>query len=199
MATLAGQRAQFTWALNQYNLSEDPETRAKFAKRMAKYIAAAPANGFTVDQVTQGQMYPASEVHQYLNDPSVDDDPGISEEQAIRTVEEAVDTTDVVRKGEGAGIVYAYGYRCCEDRLKVGLTEANTVQRIAAQIGTSTPDKPVLLVEIKTNQCRALERAIQATLETRGRKIAGGGTEWFKASRDEVLAIYDFISQGRGS
>ena len=199
MATLAGQRAQFTWALNQYNLSEDPETRAKFAKRMAKYIAAAPANGFTVDQVTQGQMYPASEVHQYLNDPSVDDDPGINEEQAIRTVEEAVDTTDVVRKGEGAGIVYAYGYRCCEDRLKVGLTEANTVQRIAAQIGTSTPDKPVLLVEIKTNQCRALERAIQATLETRGRKIAGGGTEWFKASRDEVLAIYDFISQGRGS
>jgi|HubBroStandDraft_6_1064221.scaffolds.fasta_scaffold383245_2 hypothetical protein len=199
MATLAGQRAQFTWALNQYNLSEDPETRAKFAKRMAKYIAAAPANGFTIDQVTQGQMYPASEVHQYLNDPSVDDDPGISEEQAIRTVEEAVDTTDVVRKGEGAGIVYAYGYRCCEDRLKVGLTEANTVQRIAAQIGTSTPDKPVLLVEIKTNQCRALERAIQATLETRGRKIAGGGTEWFKASRDEVLAIYDFISQGRGS
>lgn len=199
MATLAGQRAQFTWALNQYNLSEDPETRAKFAKRMAKYIAAAPANGFTVDQLTQGQMYPASEVHQYLNDPSVDDDPGISEEQAIRTVEEAVDTTDVVRKGEGAGIVYAYGYRCCEDRLKVGLTEANTVQRIAAQIGTSTPDKPVLLVEIKTNQCRALERAIQATLETRGRKIAGGGTEWFKASRDEVLAIYDFISQGRGS
>jgi hypothetical protein len=199
MATLAGQRAQFTWALNQYNLSEDPETRAKFAKRMAKYIAAAPANGFTIDQVTQGQMNPASEVHQYLNDPSVDDDPGISEEQAIRTVEEAVDTTDVVRKGEGAGIVYAYGYRCCEDRLKVGLTEANTVQRIAAQIGTSTPDKPVLLVEIKTNQCRALERAIRATLETRGRKIAGGGTEWFKASRDEVLAIYDFISQGRGS
>jgi hypothetical protein len=50
MATLAGQRAQFTWALNQYNLSEDPETRAKFAKRMAKYIAAAPANGFTIER-----------------------------------------------------------------------------------------------------------------------------------------------------
>jgi T5orf172 domain len=195
MATLAGQRAQFTWALNQYNLSEDPETRAKFAKRMAKYIATAPANGFTVDQVTQGQIYPASEVHQYINDTSVDDDPGISEEQAIRTVEEAVDTTDVARKGEGAGFVYAYGYRCCEDRLKVGFTEANTVQRIAAQIGTSTPDKPVLLIEIRTDQCRALERAIQATLETRGRKIAGGGTEWFKASRDEVLAIYEFITQ----
>ena len=36
MATLAGQRAQFTWALNQYNLAEDSETRTRFAKRMAK-------------------------------------------------------------------------------------------------------------------------------------------------------------------
>jgi hypothetical protein len=69
------------------------------------------------------------------------------------------------------------------------------VQRIAAQIYTSTPDKPVLLIEIKTEQCRALERAIQATLETRGRKISGGGTEWFKASRDEVRAIYEFITK----
>jgi hypothetical protein len=49
-------------ALNQYNLSEDAETRAKFAKRMAKYIAAAPPNGFTVEEVTQGQIYPSSEV-----------------------------------------------------------------------------------------------------------------------------------------
>ena len=93
-------------------------------------------------------------------------------------------------------MVYAYGYRCCEDRLKVGFTEANTVQRIAAQISTSTPDKPVLLIEIKTDQCRALEGAIQATLETRGRKISGAGAEWFKTSRDEVLAIYQFIKQG---
>ena len=195
MATLAGQRAQFTWALNQYNLAEDAETRAQFAKRMAKYIAAAPANGFTVDEVTQGQVYPASEVEQYIGSASADEDPGITEEQAIRTVEEAVDTTDVVRKGDGGGIVYVYSYRCCGDRLKVGSTEMNTVQRIAAQITTSTPDKPVLLVEIRTDHCRALERAIQATLEARGRKIAGGGTEWFKATRDEILAIYQFIAQ----
>ena len=107
MATLAGQRAQFTWALNQYNLSEDPETRAKFAKRMAKYIAGAPANGSTVDQVTQGQIYPSSEVDQYIHDPGVNDDPGITEEQAIRTVEETVDTSDVTRIGEGTGVVCA--------------------------------------------------------------------------------------------
>ena len=114
MATLAGQRAQFTWALNQYNLSEDPDTRAKYARRMAKYVAAAPANGFTASQVTTGQSYPA-EVDQFVNDPSVIDELGPTEEQAVKTVKETVDT-----------------------------------------------------IEIKINKCRALERAIQATLETRG-------------------------------
>jgi hypothetical protein len=196
MPTLAGQRAQFTWALNQYNLSEDPDTRAKFAQRMAKYIAAAPANGFTVAQVTTGQSYP-SEVDQFINDPSISDDPGITEEQAVRTVKDIVDTTDVTKIGEGAGVVYAYGYRCCPDRIKVGSTDSDTVERIAQHIYTSTPDKPVLFLEIKTNKCRALEKAIQATLETRGCKIAGGGAEWFKASRDDILAIYQFVSQSQ--
>ena len=122
MATLAGQRAQFTWSLNQYNLSEDPETRAKFARRMAKYIAAAPANGFTVTQVTTGQSYP-SEVDQFVNDPSINDDIGPTEEQAVQTVKDIVDTSEVTKTGEGVGIVYAYGYRCCQDRIKIGSTD----------------------------------------------------------------------------
>lgn len=194
MATLAGQRAQFTYALNQYNLAEDPETRTQWAKRMAKYIAAAPNHGFTADQIIRDKNYPAAEVAQYIGDPSIAAEPDISEEQALRTVEASVEVSDAKRIGEGEGVVYAYGYACCPDRLKVGSTEADTVQRIAAQIGTSTPDKPVLLIEIRTNQCRALERAIQNTLEARGRKISGGGAEWFKTSRDEVLAIHSFIT-----
>jgi hypothetical protein len=74
--------------------------------------------------------------------------------------------------------------------LKIGYTEGDTVQRIAAQISTSTPDRPVLYVEIKTNACRALERAI---LETRGRKIDGAGAEWFKATPQEILTIHKFV------
>jgi hypothetical protein len=35
--------------------------------RMAKYIAAAPTNGFAVEQVTQGQLYPEAEVAQFLD------------------------------------------------------------------------------------------------------------------------------------
>ena len=192
MATLAGQRAQFTWALGQYNLAENPEKQAFYARRMAKYVVAAPANGFTVEQVTQGQLYPSAEVAQYLAEAStdVDPDPDISEGQALREVEEAVDSSDVLRLGEGATIVYAYGYRCAPDRLKIGLTVGDTVQRIAAQISTGTPDKPVLLLEIRTHDCSSLERAIHAILEYRGAKISGAGKEWFKASREDVVSIY---------
>lgn len=195
MATLAGQRAQFTWALNQYNIAEDADKQAYYARRMAKYIVAAPANGFTVEQVTQGQLYPVAEVAQYLPTASADIDAGISEDEALHEVAEAVDTNDVVRLGDGSKIVYAYGYRCAPDRLKIGLTEGDSVQRIAAQISTSTPDKPALLLEIKTHDCGSLERAIHATLEYRGRRIQGAGKEWFKTDRDEIITIYKSIIQ----
>ncbi len=195
MVTLAGQRAQFTWALNQYNLAEDAEKKAYYAKRMAKYIAAAPANGFTVEQVTQGQLYPVAEVAQYVPTAGSDVDSGISEDEALNEIAEAVDTSDVLRLGDGKSVVYAYGYRCAPDRLKIGLTEGDAVQRIAAQISTSTRDKPRLLLEIRTHNCGSLERAIHAILEYRGNKIPGAGKEWFKTTRDEVVSIYESISK----
>lgn len=194
MATLGGQRAQFTWALNQYNKSEDPREKTKYAEIMAKYIFAAPNYGFTVEQVTQGQDFP-SEVLQHTGERHINSESEITEDQALAMVNEAVDSSQVVRCGQGKGTVYAYGYGCCPDRLKIGCTEGDTIQRIAAQISTSTPDKPMLVIEIKTDSCRALERAIQATLETRGHKVLGGGAEWFKVSRDEVLTIYQFVNQ----
>jgi hypothetical protein len=61
-------------------------------------------------------------------------------------------------------------------------------------IGTSTPDKPVLFLEIKTHDCGSLEKVIHAILAYRGKKIEGGGTEWFKTSRDEIVAIYESMA-----
>ena len=98
--------------------------------------------------------------------------------------------------GEGNASVYAYGYRCAPDRLKIGMTEGDTVQRIADQISTSTPDQPVLYLEIKTSLCRALERAIHGILEVCGRKVQGGGDEWFKATPEEIQSIYKFVVDG---
>jgi hypothetical protein len=194
MATLPGQRAQFTWALNQYNRSDDPDTRKRFVRAMAKYIAAAESNGFTVEQVTQEQSYPLAEVNEVIASNGAED-LGITEEQAKKEIAESVNSAEVIRIGDGAGVLYAYGYRCCPDRLKVGHTGGDTIRRIADQIGTSTPDKPILYLEIKSNDCRALERAIHAVLQIRGRKIEGGGDEWFKTSRDEIRTIYEFINQ----
>jgi hypothetical protein len=196
MATLPGQRASFTWALNQYNLAEDDEDKKKhFAKLMAKCIANAPSNGFTVEQVTQGQLYPKADVAQYIKNPALETEPGISEGEALAEISHTVDTSDVFKLGEGPKVIYAYGYKCAPDRLKIGLTEGDAVQRIAGQISTSTPDKPVLLLEIKTHDCASLEKAIHATLAYHGRKIEGGGKEWYKTSREEIVNIYQSVAK----
>lgn len=193
MATLAGQRAQFTWALNQYNLTEDPELRTRFARRMAEILKAAPKHGFTREQVSQGKSYPA-EVEHHMSDPDLGSEEGISEQSAESFIKNAVDTSDVVRLGEGNGAVYAYGYACAPDRLKIGSTETDVVERIAAQVSTSTPDRPSLKLEIRTDYCRLLERAIHAVLEVRGKRVDGGGAEWFRTSRDEIIEIVEFIN-----
>jgi hypothetical protein len=146
MATLPGQRASFTWALNQYNLAEDEDKKKHFARLMAKYVANAPSNGFTAEQVTQGQLYPDAEVAQYIQNPTLEAEPGITEGEALAEISHTVDTSDVVKLGEGPKVVYAYGYKCAPDRLKIGFTEGDAVQRIAGQISTSTPDKPVLFL-----------------------------------------------------
>jgi len=49
------------------------------------------------------------------------------------------------------------------------------------------------MTEIKKNTRRALEPAMHGVLETRGQKVIGGGDQWFKAARDEVMEIYKFI------
>jgi T5orf172 domain len=162
---------------------------------MAKYVAAAPTNGFTVEQVTQGQLYPVGEVAHYLSTAHIDTDPGISEGEALNEIAEAVDTSDVLRLGDGPKVVYAYGYRCEPDRLKVGLTEGDAAQRIAAQISTGTPDRPTLFLEIRTHDCNALERAIHATLEYRGSKVPGAGKEWFKTTREEIVSVYKSVTE----
>jgi hypothetical protein len=161
---------------------------------MGKYIAQGLKDGFPIEQITQEKNYPVTEVEKFSVNIDAEPAPLLTEEQAKKEIAETVDSSSVIRLGEGIGVVYAYGYRCCPDRLKIGYTEVDTVQRIAAQIFTSTPDKPVLHIEIRSHNCRALERAIQSVLEVRGCKVVGGGDEWFKVTQDELLGIYKFVT-----
>jgi hypothetical protein len=86
-------------------------------------------------------------------------------------------------------------YRLClrlprlDNALKIGRADGSVEERIARQICTGSPGKPMLVLEIRTDDCRKLERALHAVLDLRGRKIVGGGSEWFAVTRDEVVAL----------
>ena len=194
MATLSGQRIQFTWALNEYNKTDDPVQRARFVRHMAVAIRNSLDAGFTRDQVTREKSYPAEEVDKALVDANIGSEVPVTEAQAQELQSQnSVVFNNVKRRGTGEETVYAYGYKCAPDRIKIGCTTGDTVARIAAQIGTSTPDKPVLYLEVRTTRCRALERALHTVLDYRGKKVAGGGDEWFLTTVSEIEGLIDFI------
>jgi hypothetical protein len=196
MATLSGQRTQFTWALNEYNKTDDPDQRGRFVRHMATAIRNALEAGFTKDQITREKSYPAEDVDKAFADTAPSsDDVVVTETQAKEATENSVDSNGARRRGSGDGVVYAYGYRCAPDRLKIGCTIGDTIDRIAAQIGTSTPDKPVLYLEFRTSKCRALERAVHAILDYRGKKIKGGGDEWFLTTVGGLETLINLIEE----
>ena len=187
---LAGQRAKFSRARAIYYTSTDEMQRQRAVRLMAEVLADAPANGFSEEDVTQGEDAP-SEVRAFATTIS-----GASNDKAEALTDElplSVDITRVRELGEGEEFVYAYGYACAPDRLKLGSCAGDVVARIAAQISTGTPDKPLLVLKIATHDCRALERALHAIFRLKGRQIAGAGAEWFKVTTQEVVAAYERV------
>jgi hypothetical protein len=102
----------------------------------------------------------------------------------------AVDTSNVREMGEGQQNVYVYGFDFAPDRLKVGKAEGDVVRRIVGQINTGTPGKPILYLIFRTDDCHNLEKALHRVLCFRGRKVPGGGSEWFHTNCDELIEIY---------
>jgi hypothetical protein len=189
---LAGQRAKFSRAKAIFYSTSDDAQRYRAAELMAQVLAEAPANGFTEDDVTQGEDVPddARQLSSRLPvEPPAIEDP----DALVVALQATVDTADVLEIGQGDEFVYAYGYRCAPDRLKIGSCSGDVIARIAAQIGTGTPDKPVLLLRIRTHDCRALERTLHGMLRLKGKQIAGAGAEWFLATRDELIAAHEKI------
>ena len=70
----------------------------------------------------------------------------------------------------------------------------DAVARIAVQINTATPDRPVLLVEVRNHDCRALERALHGMFRLKRRQVAGAGAEWFIATPEEVVDAYNRLT-----
>jgi hypothetical protein len=189
---LAGQKAKFTKALAEYNSTEDEARRQVALRQMCEVLLEARQHGFTEAEVTGGRDIPG-EVQRMIDEgfssqPIVEDP-----DQLVRQLEQKVDTTDLHEEGSGDQSVYAYGYRCAPDRLKIGRCDGDVIGRVISQIHTSTPDKPTLFLVVRTQDCRALEMAVHGLLQLRRRKITGGGDEWYLTTRDELLDIYRMI------
>lgn len=188
---LAGQRAKFSRARALFYTSDDDAQRRRAVQLMSEVLAQAPANGFAEDEVTQGEDVP-DDVRQLAASARLawqgsEDDA----DQLVEELQETVDTTDMLEVGQGDEFVYAYGYPCAPDRLKVGRCSGDVVARIAAQISTGTPDKPALMLRIRTHDCRALERVLHGIFRLDGKQVSGAGAEWFVTTRDEVLTVYE--------
>ena len=190
---LAGQRAKFSRARAIFYSDSDETRRNRAVELMAEVLVEAPTDGFSIDDVTQSEDVP-DDVRQLVERTrtpswSSDDDP----DEQVSALQTTVDMTDCLEFGDGAEFVYVYGYRCAPDRVKIGSCIGDVLARVAAQIGTGTPDKPRLLLQIRTHDCRALERTLHGYFRLRRRKIEGAGAEWFLATRDDVVTAYEKI------
>lgn len=192
---LAGQRAKFSRARSIFYTTEEEGSRRRVVRLMAEVLADAPRNGFSEAEVTQGEDVPDQVRDELLAlavdiAPSREDDP----DELVAELAGAVDTRSSRETGTGDEFVYAYGYACAPDRLKIGSCMGDPVARIAAQIGTGTPDRPVLHLLLRTHDCRALERALHGYFRLRHRRVEGAGSEWFVATIAEVIHAVERIA-----
>lgn len=163
---------------------------------MAEVIADAPSLGFTEEDVTQHEDVPTEVRHRAnalhnIATTKPEEDP----DELVVALKGTVDDRDVVELGAGDQSVYGYDYACAPDRLKIGSCTGDVLARVAAQISTGTPDRPRLLLVIRTHDCRALERALHGIFRIKGKQVAGAGAEWFRVSREDVIDCYQRILQ----
>lgn len=73
---------------------------------------------------------------------------------------------------------------------KVGMTRVSVRERLASQVGTAMPERPVVAIAQEVENAAAWERAIHAVLEVRGRRLRQApGAEWFLTNEGEVREI----------
>jgi hypothetical protein len=107
--------------------------------------------------------------------------------------------------GRGKEIVYCYTFPAYRRprgdgrmRIKIGQTGCADVGRVVAQCGTAHPEEPVVLLIIRTDASRDLERGIHGILRFRQQQAVGTrGREWFWTTVDEVLELRDLLDKTR--
>ena len=127
---LAGQKAKYTKALADYNRTEDVLQREGPLRRMKEVLDEASGNGFSLHDVTNGRGL-STEVQDVIMQREVLKRSSEDPEQLLQQLAQVIDTSKLQEEGQGDQFIYAYGYPCAPDRLKVGRTEIDVVSRVA--------------------------------------------------------------------
>lgn len=78
--------------------------------------------------------------------------------------------------------------------VKIGLSTTSVDQRIAMQVGTAMPERPVMLFEVECDDCAKLEKAIHAVLDFKGFKMPDSmGNEWFSINPDDLMSLMSVL------
>ena len=143
------------------------------------------------------------------------------ERWGIEKIVENVDTSKVKIIGSGSESVYLYYFaayklnsiyyiKYVDDSHKtpiyacnIGRTIGDVKDRVSDQIGQQLPEKPILALIIRTDDCYALETKIHDELKRRGCWLdpkSGAdviGTEWFLTNPTQVEGIFKSIDEKR--
>lgn len=94
--------------------------------------------------------------------------------------------------GDGIGVVYAYYFPSYHRKdapfpVKIGMSRGSYQARIASQLGTSNPERPVIYRIHYTDAPVMLERYLHSALTLRGSWMEDApGTEWFMVRPTEI-------------
>jgi hypothetical protein len=130
-----GQRMLLTKWIKVYNSTDDDAEQEKAVRKLADVLSWAASVGISPYELAEDRELPHRALQLLQTSPgSVEPASDAELIDAIEDVELAVDTMDVVRLGKGEASVYAYGYHCAPERLKIGKTAGDIVRRI---VGTN--------------------------------------------------------------
>lgn len=107
--------------------------------------------------------------------------------------------------GHGAELVYFYSFPAYRELaslrneekfpIKIGMSSRPVFDRIFEQLGTSNPEWPVVLMAIRCDDARRIERVLHELLSLQYAHIEDSpGNEWFLTSLDEIVSLLSSVA-----
>lgn len=123
----------------------------------------------------------------------------LDEESALETVEDDELFPTLNESGNGDGAIYAYyfpSYHSAEEPfpIKIGMSTSAYQGRVASQLGTSNPERPIVYRVHYTDSPSTLERYLHSALTLEGAWMDDApGTEWFCIRPERIDELLEFV------